>query len=161
MSTDLRIKLLSGVLIVLTVAVAVFFWQQRPDTVTLGELSGAAAQDTLWLDEQGEADPDAPLVLNETGEMVPARTPRIVGDTIDTQYECPTGEIFTTGYDLSTNALLLTLPDDTEYVLPQAVATSGARYAKWDDSVIFFEEAGSAEVVVDDELIFQDCVAAF
>ena len=160
MSTDLRIKLLSGVLIVLTVAVAVFFWQQRPDTVTLGELSGVTAQAPLLFDEP-EPDPDAPLVLSETGEMVPAPTPRIIGDTIDTQYECPGGEQFMTGYDLSTNALLLTLPDGTQHVLPQAVTTSGARYAKWDDSVVFLEEAGSAGVIIDEEPILRDCVATF
>ena len=160
MSLDLRMKLLSGVLSVLTIAIAIFFWQQRPDMVTLGELSGALDQDMYWFDES-EPDLEAPLILSETGELVPARTPRIVGDTIDTQYECPNREQFTTGYDPVTNALLLTLPDGAEHILPQAVATSGALYAKWDESVIFFEEAGSAEVLIDNQLIFEDCVAVF
>ncbi len=158
MSTDLRIKLLSGVLIILTLAFALFFWQQRPDTVTLGTLSDEGEM-ALPSFEEDELDPDAPLVLSETGEMVPARTPRIAGETFDTTYECQADRSFTTGYDLQSNALLLTLSDGTEHILPQAVSTSGARFAKWDESVIFYEEAGAASVTIDDEMRYENCAA--
>lgn len=158
MNTDLRIKLLSSVLIVLTLAAALFFWQQRPSTVTLGAVGGERVLDIPGFTE-AEPDPDAPLVLSETGEMVPARTPRITGETIDTIFACLDGRQFTTGYDMTSNALRLTLSDGTEHILPQATAATGARYAKWDESVIFYEEAGAATVTIANELRYEDCSA--
>lgn len=161
MENSLRLKIIIGSLVLFLVSVFIVWSQHRANTVVLGEIKGNDLSDIdldLEVDELLDYDENTPLVLNESGEMVPARRPRLTGVTFDTVYTCPSGENFLTQYDIGANALVLVLPNEETYVLPQSVTTVGARYAKWDDSVVFYEEAGEASVEKGGTTILDACV---
>ena len=99
----------------------------------------------------------SPAVLYEDGEMRPY-TSRPSGQVIHTTYDCPNGDMFITNYDLGSNEITLETDARDVYVLPQSVSEEGARYAMFDGSVIFYEEAGTATVIVNDELLHEACV---
>ncbi len=99
-----------------------------------------------------------PSVLYEDGEMRPY-TAQPSGEIVQTTYDCPNGDMFTTSYDLGSNEITLETDARDVYVLPQAVSETGARYATFDGSVVFYEEAGAASVEVDGEMLHVDCVA--
>ena len=139
----------------LLVLAMLLFWSSQRDVVRLGQIQTIADEVILPESEPVEG---APLVLNEVGEMVPAQVPQLTGETVDAEYTCPDSATFSTAYDIGANAIILTLSDGRDCILPQALSTTGARYAKWDESVIFYEEAGAAQVIIDDEILHEDCV---
>ncbi len=51
----------------------------------------------------------------------------------------------------------LTLSDDRQLTLPQAVSASGARYANDDESIVFWEKGDTAFITESDKETFKDC----
>ncbi len=98
-----------------------------------------------------------PPVLYEDGEERPYERPEPSGNVIQTTYDCPNGDMFITEYDTGSNDITLETDDRTVYILPQIVSEAGARYAKFDGSVEFYEEDGRATVTVDGEPLHEDC----
>lgn len=97
------------------------------------------------------------LVMNDRGEYVEYERMEPSGNTLDTVFVCPDGSSFTTSYDFGSNELTVTLEDRTEYVLPQTPSAEGARYATIDGSVVYLEQSGAAELVVNGETRYEGC----
>ena len=103
--------------------------------------------DIFALDETGQFQEEA-VILEATGEG------------FDTVFVCPDGTEFGTRYELGSNILRLTTSDGESYELSQSRVTTGARYASRDESVVFFEDAGMAQLQIAGETVLSECVVA-
>lgn len=101
--------------------------------------------DAVWFDETGEL-LEAAVELEATGEAFAVR------------YSCAEGAELLTSYDLGANRLTVTFAGE-HYELPQAFSTTAARFALRDNSVIFTEEAGEAQLEIDNTVVAANCVA--
>ena len=103
---------------------------------------------------------DRNLVRDESGQMVQRAALSESGEKIQYTFNCPEAKSFSTSYDLGSNALTLTLSPDVSYVLQQDVSKFGGRYSSADNQVVFLENKGEAQVKINGEVKYQDCVAA-
>lgn len=103
---------------------------------------------------------DRNVVRDESGQMVQRAALPESGEKIQYTFNCPKAKSFSTGYDLGSNALTLTLSPDVSYVLQQDVSKFGARFSSADNQVVFIEYKGKAQVKINGEVKYKDCVAA-
>ena len=101
--------------------------------------------DAVWFDESGE-------LLEEAVELEAS------GDTFDVRYVCADGAELLTSYDLGSNRLTVVFAGES-YELPQAFSTTAARFALRDGSIVFIEEAGEAQLEIEDTVVAANCVA--
>ena len=80
----------------------------------------------------------------------------VTGDTIEATFVCPDGTSLDTVFDNDAQTVTVTLPDGT-VTLPQVESGSGARYS--DGTTTFWNKGDEALVEVDDEIVYQNCVA--
>ena len=101
-----------------------------------------------------------PMNVDETGEVTEEVIEQVsTGEGFTTNYECADAQVLQTSYDLGSNRLTVVFGDTESYELSQVVVANGARYALSDNSIIFTEDRGEAQLQVDGEIRLTGCVS--
>ena len=85
-----------------------------------------------------------------------AQATSVDSTTIDVTYQCADDITLDVVYNNANSTVMIGLPDGT-VELPRAEAASGARYS--DGTTTFWSKGDEAFVEINDEIVYQDCVA--
>ena len=97
---------------------------------------------------------DGATTETETNEST--ATEAANADIVEATFVCPDGTSIDAVFDNAEESVTVTLPDGT-VALPQVPSGSGAKYS--DDTTTFWNKGDEAMVEVDDEIVYQNCVA--
>lgn len=101
-----------------------------------------------------------PMNVDETGEFTEEVVEQVSsGEGFTSTYQCADDQTLETSYDLGSNRLTVVFGDGESYELSQVVMADSARYALSDNSVIFTEDRGEAQLQVDGETRLTNCVS--
>ncbi|MFZ5630862.1 MAG: MliC family protein [Spirochaetota bacterium] len=86
--------------------------------------------------------------------------PRHLPHYNDVRYTCASGRVIEARFILDEpGKVKLRLSDGRKLELPQAAAASGARYARKDETFIFWTKGEEAFVVENEVITYQDCTS--